>query len=174
VSLAGQDGSCGGGVVGAGGGGDPAVAGAADEGAGGGGLGDGRVVVLGVPAVAQEGEREAGSADELLGGLVLRGQGNGRGIGIQDAGVDDVGGADLPGGVDHGLVLGQAAAHVGAGDQQQPVGPGEGRGQGFGPVVVRFADLHAAGGEPGRPLGRADSGDDLNGGCAAGKQVLHN
>ncbi len=83
-------------------------------------------------------------------------------------------GAGCLGGVDYGLVLGHAAAYFGAGDQEELGGSGEGRGQGFRPLVVRFADLHAAGGEPGRLLGRADGGDDLSGGHAAVKQVLHN
>jgi hypothetical protein len=74
---------------------------AADQDAG---LSDGRhlgQVVLVVPVVAQQREGQAGVADDLLGGLVLRGDVQRRGVRVRRAGVGDMTDAALLGGVDH-------------------------------------------------------------------------
>ena len=63
--------------------------GAAEEGASGNGAGDRAGVVLGVPAVPQDGERDAGFMNQLLGGPVFGDQSKVGLIGAQQAGVHD-------------------------------------------------------------------------------------
>ena len=75
VALAGQRGDGRVGIVGARGAGDPAFASAADEGAAGERAADRAGVVLRVPAVAQDGERDARGLELGLGRLVLLARG---------------------------------------------------------------------------------------------------
>ncbi len=121
-------------------------------------------VVLVVPAVAQEGVREAGVEDRLLGDLVLGGQVE-VGLGAaEDPGVRELGHAGGLRGLDHRGVLRHPAADLVAGDQQDAVAGAEGGGQGLGGVVVRDAHLDAALGQVGGLLLAADDDGDALGG----------
>ena len=154
------------GVVGAGGGADFAVAGAPAR-APGRECGQLVGVVLQVPAVAQEGERDAGLLEERLGGLVLGGQLHAGGVRVRDAGVGEQFHAFVLGGLDHGPVLRHALADGAGGNQQDPVRARERPGDRFGVVVVHGFDLDPAAGEVSQFLGGASDGDDLVGGYAA-------
>ncbi len=129
-------------------------------------------VVLDVPAVTQEDERQAGVADDRLGGLVLRGQRQTGGVGVEDACVRDEADAGRDGRIHDVAVLGRALADLVGGDQQQFVRAGEGRGERLGPGVVGLPNLHAAGGEVGGLLRAAHGRDDVAGGHAAFQQLL--
>jgi len=128
------------------------------------GRGDAGGVVLGVPAVAQQDERQPGGPQAGLGLPVLTGQPQGRAIGVQHAGVGQQLDPGPAGGGDHRLVLGEPPAHLVGGDQQEPVHPLEGGLQAVRAVVVAQADLHPEGGQVGQGLGPADDGDQLAGG----------
>lgn len=162
------DGS-GGGVVPARSRGDPAAAGGAQD------LAALEVlvrpvgVVLGVPAVAQQGERDARFAEHPFGVLVLAGQRVGRVVGVEHARVHDARGTRRLGGFDDVGVVDDPLARLAAGDQQQPVHAGERGAQGLGAGVVRLAHLHAARGEVGGLARGAHQGDDVGRGNAAGE-----
>ncbi len=172
VALAGQDGHGRSRVVGAGGGGDPALARVGHDGPVGQHGGQVRGVVLRVPAVAQEGVRQAGVEDQLLGHLVLGRQLDVRVGAAQDAGVRELRHARRLRRVDDRGVLGDAAADLAAGDEQHPVTGPEGPGQRLGVVVVGDPKLDAAGGEAGGLVLVADDGGDAVGGDG-GQQLLH-
>jgi hypothetical protein len=110
---------------------------------------------------------QAGRAQLRFGRPVFAGQGQRRGVGMQQAGVGEQRHASALRGVDHVLVLCRALADFARRDQQQLVGALEGGVQRVGPVVVGLAHLHAQRRQLGR-LGRLPhGGDDL-----AGRQAL--
>ena len=96
----------------------------------------GRLEVLGVPAVAQDREREPGRGDRLLRGQVLVGEQQLPAVGAEGAGVDEAGDPGPDGGVDRVPVLGNADPHLAAGDQQDRVRPRERLVEGRGLGVV--------------------------------------
>ena len=65
-------------------------------------------IIFGVPAVTQQDEGNAGSAQRGFGLPMFLGQPKRRGIGAQNAGVGDEFDAGLFGGLDHGAMLRRA------------------------------------------------------------------
>src|SRR6202453_1813083 len=173
MPAGGQDGGRGPCVVRVGGGAHPAIAGASVSGAV---LEEGREsggVVLDVPAGAEQGERYAAFAQQGLGGLVVLGQAERAGGGVDDARVGDKPGAGLASGLDRvAVLLHPLGSEHAAGDQQQSGRAGEGSAQRSGIGVVGDADVHAGLGEVADPAYLAAGGDDLGGGYAALEQVL--
>ncbi len=161
-----------GGVVGAGGETHPALPGRPGDAVSeiGGQLGG---VVLGVPAVPQERVRDAGGDDVGLGGLVVRGEDQRRGVGVGDRGVDDAAHAGALGGVHGVAALTRPIVEAAARDQHEGLGAGERGVQARGVGVVGLLHRHAAGGEVGDPLGRATGRRNARGGDAAIEQGLH-
>ncbi len=170
--LASEDESGGFGVIGACCGGDVAVACAADEGSVGEGGGNGGCVVFGVPTVAEDGEGEARCGDEGFGGEVFFGEVEGRGIRMEETGVDDFRGACMSGGGDDVGVLGGALPEFAGGDEEETAHVLEGGGEGVAVIVGGLPNGDACGGEVVGFGWVADDGDDGRGIDLHAKQVF--
>jgi hypothetical protein len=169
VAVAGDHGGGRDGEVLPGGGADAALAGRPEQTVGHGGR---DVVVLDVPAVAQQHVRQPGLGEHPLGLQVLLGEHQVGGVGVRDAGVGDQSDPGLDRGRHDGPVLGDALADVAARDEQQPLGPVERGAQRIGLGVVGPAHGDAALGQVGEPLHSAAGGHDLRGRHAPAQQLL--
>ena len=151
------------GVVGTRGGRNTPLAGAANEGAVLQRWLYARQVVLRVPTVAQQHEREAGLAQVGFGCRVFGGQTERRRIGMQDAGVGEQRDAGLLRRVDGVAMLRSALSDLARRDQQHFLSALERSYERSRVGVIGLADLNAQGGEIGSTRRIAHGGDDLAG-----------
>lgn len=95
------------------------------------------------------------------------------GVGVDEARIGDESDAGVDRSFDRTYHLRISLGEVGGRDQQKLVGAGKGGLQGFGPVVIRLADLNALGGQVSRLRRVAHGGNDLVGRNAATEQGIH-
>ncbi len=152
----------------AGGGRDASGADAGGDDAAVAGAGEVLLVVLGVPAVAQERGGDTGGGDEFLSGLVVGCEFEDRRRSFQARGVDQVRHTGLAGGVDRRAVLRHAVTRA-EGDQEQLVGIGE---RLRCAVQVDGGGAHALGGEFGEAPGVAAEREDVASG-ATSRKISH-
>ncbi|GBD18999.1 hypothetical protein HRbin27_01501 [bacterium HR27] len=149
-------------VIGPGRRGDPGVTGRADELAGGGSRPSTVLVVLRVPAVAEERPCQTARPQCFLGRQVLFSQRTERRpIGVQDARVGDEAHAGTNGSFDHVPVLRDAPADLGTGDQKEPLDTSQRRIERRGVIVIGTPDRDTLGRELGDLLRRASECDNL-------------
>jgi hypothetical protein len=100
-------------------------------------------VILRIPSMPEQHDREVRRLQERFGLPVLLPEAEGRGIGMKQARIGEQ--ADTCGlrGFDDVPMLGNAAAHRARRDQQQPIDALEGGRQQVGPRIVGNADLDA-------------------------------
>ena len=139
-----------------------------------GGLRDTEVglVVLGVPAVTQDGGGQARCGEVFLGRLVFGRQDQGADVRPRGRRVGDAANPGGDGGIDGGPVLRKPFAHFAARDEEHLVGALQWRGQRRCVVEVDGEGGHARVGEFGEAFGVASEGADPVGGHTAGQQCV--